>query len=164
MLIFRCTERTVRRFKLPLRNDAPSASGVLGDWYVNLLNIGPYRLVLCVSERSLLPVIVPARNECFPAQFNSALKAVLRELKVPEQNIEVEAGEGREILFGRTRNRQVLGVMNDLSRLAFGDFLSTSPDHLLYLSMRLAEAPFSPVAYESPKRLTISLFQAGRPN
>jgi len=53
MLVFRCTHRVVKRFKLPIIDDAPASSGTLGDWYANLLNIGRSRLVLCQSERSL---------------------------------------------------------------------------------------------------------------
>ena len=57
MTVFRCTQRVLRRFKLTAIEPETTSTGVLGDWYANLLNFGPTRLVLCQSERSLLPVI-----------------------------------------------------------------------------------------------------------
>ena len=69
MLVLRCTQRVLRRFQLKPIDSELVSSGVLGDWYANLLNLGSRRYVLCQSERALLPVIVPARNDSFPAEF-----------------------------------------------------------------------------------------------
>ena len=57
MITFRCTKRVIERFRIEPVDDAPASTGILGDWYANLLNVGSQRLVLCVSERTLLPVI-----------------------------------------------------------------------------------------------------------
>jgi hypothetical protein len=77
MITFRCTKRVAERFRLQLDDGAPVSTGILGDWYANLLNIGRQRLVLCVSERTLLPVILPARKDSFPGQFGEHLRWVL---------------------------------------------------------------------------------------
>jgi len=60
VITFRCTKRVVERFRLEPVEEAPASTGILGDWYANLLNVGSQRFVLCVSERTLLPVILPA--------------------------------------------------------------------------------------------------------
>ena len=39
MLVFRRTQRVVRRFKLQLTDEPHSSTGVLGDWYANLQTI-----------------------------------------------------------------------------------------------------------------------------
>ena len=113
MTVFRCTQRVLRRFKLTAIEPETASTGVLGDLYANLLNFGPTRLVLCQSERSLLPVILPARNRDFPAEFGSALSRILLALGIPVQQVHAEVEATRDIQFAKTRSRQVLGVMND---------------------------------------------------
>ena len=47
---------------------------VLGDWYCTALNHRHRRLVLRLAERSLLPVIVPAKDfTTFPAAWQGLL-------------------------------------------------------------------------------------------
>ena len=113
MTVFRCTQRVLRRFKLTAIEPETASTGVLGDWYANLLNFGPTRLVLCQCERSLLPVILPARNKAFPSEFGNALSRVLLALGIPVQQVNAEVLATQDVQFARTRSRQVLGVMND---------------------------------------------------
>lgn len=160
MLVIRCTQRAVRRFKLRIMDDPPPSTGALGDWYANLLNVGTARWVLCQSERSLLPLILPARNDCFPAQFGPTLGTILRKLGVREDLIAQELRSANEIEFSRPRSRQVLGAMNDFAFNA-EEYLYARLDveAALEASLDLAEMPSSPIGYESPGRLTIALFQ-----
>lgn len=161
MLVFRCTKRAAARFKLELTQSSAVSSGILGDWYVNLLNLGSTRLVLCVSERSLLPLVLPARNEVFPSQFGVFLGRLLRRLEVKEASAFHEKEQASDFLFLPTRGRPVLGVMRDYARIAEGD-LSRCHGDLLELSCRLAGAPMSPIDYESPDRLACTLLAATR--
>lgn len=164
MLIFRCTERVVRRFRLRLKlqDDVPVSSGVLGDWYANLLNVGSARLVLCQSERSLLPVIIPARNDSFPAAFGPALAAVLRGLGVRENLIDREVAAAGEVMFSKPRSRRVLGAMNDFAFQAQGYAIAAhKSDDAVAVCLELAEMPSGPIGYESADSVTISLFQSG---
>ncbi|MGH8707497.1 MAG: DUF6933 domain-containing protein [Burkholderiales bacterium] len=60
MFTVRCTQKLLRRVEA---SDAPTApSTVLGDWYANVLYSRPHQLALCVSERSLLPVVLHAKE------------------------------------------------------------------------------------------------------
>lgn len=45
MLVIRCTKQTVQRFKLTISDEPAASTGVLGDWYANLLNVGTSRWV-----------------------------------------------------------------------------------------------------------------------
>src|SRR5882672_4044257 len=80
VITFRCTKRVVERFRLEPVEEAPASTGILGDWYANLLNVGSQRFVLCVSERTLLPVILPARRDSFPGRFGEHLRPLLEYL------------------------------------------------------------------------------------
>ncbi|MEW6544493.1 MAG: hypothetical protein AB1411_12905 [Nitrospirota bacterium] len=163
MVIFRCTGRVVRRFRIQPQDDVPALSGILGDWYVSLLNIGPTRLVLCQSERSLLPVIIPARNAPFPSAFAPALAAILQGLGIREDLVTREVAASSEVAFSKPRSRRVLGAMNDFAFQAKGYF-STRPraDNTVAICLELAQMPSRPIGYQSADRLTAALFQSGR--
>ena len=161
MVVFRCTQRVLRRFRLaPVETEAAS-TGVLGDWYANLLNFGPRRYVLCQSERSLLPVIVPARNALFPSKFGEALQQLLLALGVPLGCVAREVAAVGEVQIARTRSRQVLGAMNDFAYnaqvcLAY----ARSDDAPLEVCLTLAEMPSKPIGHDSPARLARLLFES----
>ena len=118
MVTFRCTQRVCKRFKLAPEEEPPSSTGLLGDWYANLLNHGRLRLVLCVNETSFLPVLVRARKEEFPGKFPELLFRQLLEVGVDERAASKEASSVKDWSFGKTRSRVVLGVMNDFSHIA----------------------------------------------
>jgi hypothetical protein len=156
MIVIRCTQRLAKRFHLRLTDGAPEPTGLLGDWYANLLNVGHSRLVLCLSERTLLPVLLPARQREFPSRFPTYLAPVLEYLGIPQGLIQTEANVASEVAFSRTRSRQVLGALNDFAfnasvHLAHG----ASP---LQVSLKLTEMPSKPIHYDSPGRVTQSLF------
>jgi hypothetical protein len=159
--VFRCTQRLVKRFRLRPVESPPTSTGLLGDWYANLLNVGSSRLVLCLSERSLLPVILPARNEVFPGQFPEFLAEVLLGLKLPAERVHEEVGAAREVAFAKPRSRSVLGALNDFGfhawhELADPRYQSTP----LRAALRLSEMPSKPIGYSSPDQVVHSLFES----
>ena len=155
MITFRCTAKTLKRFRLEPEDNPPEPSNVLGDWYVNLLNVGPHRLVLCVSERSLLPVILPARNAEFPGNFPSYLLPILRAISIPAALAAIEADRAMEYTVARTENRRVLGVMNDFAHMA--KYFPTDKSSF-EASLWLSETPSKPIDYDSPAMRTRKLF------
>ena len=157
MLTFRCTQRARKRFNLELQEGPPSSTGVLGDWYVNLLNLGRERLVLAVSERSLLPVLIPARNDQFPSRFPEYLFQILLLTGIPDRVASVEAEGSKENVFARTESRSVLGVMNDMAHMA--SYYRGEKD-LPAMALWLGRSPFSPID-SSPDRETRRLFGMG---
>lgn len=134
----------------------------LGDWYANLLNVGRQCWVLCVSERTLLPALVPARNGCFPAQLPSEVGIVLLELGVLPEVASAEVDRMRAVVLGRTRSRQVLGVMNDFAVQAtfcLEDGLSSTET-----ALHVARAPMKPLGYAAPCDVAVGVLrQAAKP-
>lgn len=102
--------------KLPLRRlrseSSPAQSTTrLGDWYASLLFARPEQLVLCVSERTFLPVIVTARDgNRLGERLSQALRVILRRFGVRPQLIDAEVTEMESVAFGPTRNRRLLGT------------------------------------------------------
>ncbi len=156
MVRLRCTQRVLDRFDLKPSPVVAYSTTLLGDWYANLLNVGRARWVLCVSERALLPVILPARKVDFPSTLSTSLQAVLAGLGVPPPAINPEVGEMELIEVDRTRSRRVLGVMNDFSILA-GVWLHDGAAPV-DAALKVAESPTKPLDYDSPGRVTRSLF------
>lgn len=154
LITFRCTRRVLKRYGWTPQ-DARESTSRLGDWYVNLLNLGPERWVLCVSDRTLLPVIVPARKDEFPARFGAYLEFVLEALEVPRHHVVGEVESVENFVVSRTESRQVLGVMTDFANLASYHGPGSDP---VALALKLAGAPSKPLEYQSPGRRTRELF------
>jgi hypothetical protein len=115
-------------------------------------------VILLVSERSRLPVLVEARKiGSFEDRFRRALADLLHDIGVPVENIQRELAEMRELFYGRTNNRSVLGTMNDFTfflRVA----LSEEPDKSLpELALELSEILCGPLGYGRPRDVARSL-------
>jgi hypothetical protein len=161
MVTLRCTQKLLRRLDVSDKPAAPTT--VLGDWYANILFSRPHQLVLCVSERSLLPVVLPAKEtQTLASRLAVAAGQVLQKLGVAPELVERELNEMRSFAYGRTQNRRVLGSLNDLM-FQLSWYMHHEPDRsLLEHSLHLAETPCAPIKHESPDRVTIELFQSAR--
>ena len=95
-------------------SDAVSPTTVLGDWYANLLFTRPQQLVMCMNERSLLVVLVPAKDPGrLGLRIREAVLELLVALGVPELAATGEALAMNDMAIGATANRRILGCMND---------------------------------------------------
>lgn len=161
MVTIRCTQKLLRRLDLSEKPTAPTT--VLGDWYANILFSRPHQLVLCVSERSLLPVVLPAKEtQTLAPRLALAAGHALQRLGVAQSLIERELIEMRSFAYGRTQNRRVLGSLNDLM-FQLSWYIHHRPEKsLLEHSLHLAETPCTPIGHDSPDRVTVGLFQSAR--
>jgi len=138
---------------------APAPTTRLGDWHANVLYLQKGELVLLVNDRSLLPVVVPARpGELIVARFVEALGATLRRLGVPEEAVAAEVAEMVDVQLGPTRSRQILGSLNDFDRM-FDEELARSSS-LVDTGLKLAEAPCGPISMRRPKDVAVELLAA----
>lgn len=142
MATLRCTQKLLRQLRAdPPSDDVPPANR-LGDWYANALNIGRSRFVLCVSERTLLPVILPAREyRTLPARLLPEIVWMLERIGVSSEIAEAEMGAMKPVTIGRTKSRVVLGSMNVMGDEAY--YHLTDPRRIPDLrgtSLRLADS------------------------
>ena len=160
MFTLRCTAKLLKRLHVEPALPATPPSTRLGDWYANLLFTRPAHLVLCASERTLLPVLIPARDigSLLP-RLREAVSDVLRALAVPEEAIRDEQREMQSAIVGKTASRQVLGSMNDFVTMleAYRGPITSTP-LLLDLALRLAETPCGPLRMNRPRDETVRLF------
>ena len=118
MFSFHVTSKVSNRLKQPLEQNPSQATNLFGAWYVNLLILHRQHIFLLVSERTLLPVLMPAKNlVLFPKQFPAVLGEVLGAITIPHEMILAELQELTERRFAKTASRQILGSMNDFAKV-----------------------------------------------
>jgi hypothetical protein len=151
MFNLRCTQKLLTRLKLRPAPQPPQSTTNLGDWYANTLNLGRERLVLCVSELTLLPVVVPAAGAALDAKLVRGLKEMLEALGAPATAIEGELRQMTDVNIAKTASRVVLGSMNDFENMAQFIRRDEPMASLLSLGLELARSPCSPIGYDRPQ-------------
>lgn len=150
MIALRCTRKLAARLKLPAYLPEPlPPTTLLGDWYGNLVYAGRQPVVMLTSERSLLTVLLPARDlDRLPRDFLGAARDLLQGIGATPDQIDAELLQMADITFGHTTNRSVLGSMNELALLGkawWDDGRMTLPE----LALRLARVPMSAIGTKS---------------
>jgi hypothetical protein len=116
MVILRPTRRL--HAILPIADSVPACNdSALGDWYVNRLVVDRQPILLLVSSRSLLPMLVPARDvRTLPDRLADLVAARLGRLGVAAPVIAAEQQSMRPVVIGPTCDRSVLGIMVDFAK------------------------------------------------
>lgn len=61
MVVIRCTKKLLDRIKpTSIAPVDTTGSNLLGDWYATLLIVHRTWLIVAISEKTLLPVVIPA--------------------------------------------------------------------------------------------------------
>ncbi len=147
----RCTQKLLDRMKVTPPANSPAPSTILGDWYANILRFNRQQFILCVSERTLLPVLLPAVDARSAARrLPEGLFDVLKALGIPWGAIDREMHEMRDATIGRTANRIVLGIVNEFVYAA--PFPLADGASLSSVALWLAETPCKPMEWTAPRR------------
>jgi hypothetical protein len=160
MVVLRCTQKLLARLKQSGDLPAIESTTRLGDWYGNILQIGRRQYLLFISERSRLPVVIPIREGKRLAEvFPDAVCEILGRVGVAAVDIAEERSRMSEIAFGRTRNRSLLGTLNDFAFMAqCGNARRTEPESPEELMRFLSQTPILPLDGASPIALTRAAF------
>jgi len=138
MFTFRCTQKLIKRLSLPVISNPPNPTTQLGDWYGNVLFIRHHRLMMFVSDRSLLPVIMPIRErQNLLINFQKRLSTHLMQLGIEERFVFDELDQMDEYVIAPT----------------------ASPS--LDLELWLAETPCGAMDYRSPNQVAPELLALG---
>lgn len=147
MFTLRCTKKLLTRLRVKPDLEPPPSTTKLGDWYADTLNLGRERLVLCVSELTLLPVVVPAIGAAIDlnAKLARGLRETLESLGAPTAAIDTEVNQLLEVTIAKTASRVVLGTMNDFQFMVRHIRYQRPTASLLDLGLELADTPCSPI-------------------
>ena len=160
MVVLRCSQKLLVRLK-QVGDPAPVESTTrLGDWYGNILRIGRRQHLLFISERSRLPVVIPIREvKRLGTVFPDAVCERLSIVGVAAADIVDERMRMSELAFARTRNRSLLGTLNDFAFMAQqGNANRAEPESREELMQFLSQTPILPLDGASPIELTRAAF------
>ena len=161
MFAIRCTKKLLVRGAFPRVAEAEGTTTALGDWYANILVARPQHLVLCVSERTLLPVVVAAKDlEGLPSRLAQGVEDMLTRIGVPQNLVQAELQAMSQHHFAKTASRKVLGSLNDFMFHLQDGCASDSSMPLAERAMQLANMPSGAIEFAFPVEQALSLFQA----
>lgn len=145
MFTLHCTKKLLERVRPEI--EAPcNATTRLGNWYATALFWKP-QMALLVNERTLLPILMPlAPAATLAKRFPAALKEVLQGLDLPAEFIQAEVEGMGEVVYAKTANRSVVGMMNEFAFLAEAFPDRGAPVDTLALSLKLAGVPCRPLS------------------
>jgi hypothetical protein len=150
------------RLKAPLSPSPPASTTRLGDWYANIVYVGRLQLVLAISDRTLLPVLITAAPiTTLVPRLRAGVGDVLRGLEIAEADIAKELAEMNDVVYAKTADRQVTGVLVELARM-LPFYFEDGGSSLLEAALWLARTPCSPLYPRegSPDRATAAAFAA----
>ncbi len=153
MFHLHCTKKLLDRIKPDIVTLGRSDTA-LGSWYATVLFWKP-QVALLVSERALLPVLMPlAPVATLARRFPEQLALILKEHGVPSEFSAQEVWRMDQVRYAKTANRSVLGILNEFVKqakfwLAAYAYERGDNDDLLAISAKLAETPCSPL-YKGP--------------
>ncbi len=144
MFNLHCTKKLLDRIKPELGTPGAGTTR-LGNWYATALFWKP-QMALLVNERTLLPVVLPLAPAATLAQrLPAALEAVMHALAIPADFIQSEVACMDAVVYARTANRSVVGMMNQFEYLAEG-YRDLNPGlDVVALSVKLAGTPCGPL-------------------
>ncbi|MEN9797376.1 MAG: hypothetical protein RL653_1072 [Pseudomonadota bacterium] len=153
MFTLRATRKLLAQMKAKPERAPQPPTTVLGDWYANVTGDG---LILCVSERTLLPVILPGEAiRGLTTELPRALAVVLDRLDIDKAAVERERFAMAQSSVSVTANRRVVGFLNEFAFMLDVDLRRGS---CVDASMALARTP----CHASSSRLVTFPDQATR--
>ena len=161
MVVLRCTQKLLVRLEQVGDLSPVESTTRLGDWYGNILRIGRRQHLLFISERSRLPVVIPIRElKRLGTVFPDAVCERLSHVGIAARDIADEGMLMSELAFGRTRNRSLLGTLNDFAFMAQSvDARRPEPESPEELMQFLSQTPILPLDGASPIELTRAAFE-----
>lgn len=161
MITLRCTRKLLDRVAVPAKVEATPPTTVLGDWYANLVYARPQQLALCINERSLLVVVLPARDfKNVAPRFRAQVVSLLMRIGVPAPAVAAEEKAMQEFRFGPTANRKVLGCLNEAAFALSYELENPRVSSIAEIEDRFSQDIYSPTGYQRPRELAQELFAA----
>ncbi len=144
MIILRPTQKLYHLLPPTVSKESASDTA-LGDWYVNRIVVDRRPLLVLVSAHALLPLLIPARDvRSLPARLPNLVAEALRRLNIAPALIASEVAAMSLLAVSPTRDRSMLGVLNDTAQrvpfhLQDGKWDETT---LPLIAARLVETPW----------------------
>jgi hypothetical protein len=161
VVALRCTRKLAELLVSSPMTLPEASTTALGDWYGGLALIAGGDLAVFVNERTLLAVAVPLSElRSLIPLFYRRVANLLSMIGIPNDLIDRELREMQALQLATTKNRRVLGAMNEVvrelqsvaRRIPLGTRMSLSD-----VELRLSEHPHGALRHTSPALLARDL-------
>ena len=153
-----CTQKLLKELAVDLDTDKKSVN-IEHRWHANVFTIERRKCVLAVHDQTLFSVFMPgfkkAQFKQFTHIFGQSVFKQLLNFNFNQQSIETMLSRLSESNFDKSRNRSVMGSMNDM-RFNIEHIVSqTGLVHcdLNYIHQLINKMPFSAIKYAKPYEL-----------
>lgn len=160
MIVLRCTQKLLNRNPGPPNARQDTLVPMLGSWHANVIRLANSPIVLCVSDISLLAVLVQGKDfPNFGSAFRDRLAQRLRRLGLSQETISVERAAMEIVQIQPSNSRSVLASMNDFVRhLKFKVGNSFNFVDANALEDMLSEIPMGALKYHYPVEVAAAAF------
>jgi hypothetical protein len=160
MITICCTSKLLNRTRFPIESSVPEPTTVLGNWYANILFFQRRQILLFVSERCRLAVVTPAKEtRLLASHLVQHLSVLLDRLKVEPEWIEAEILQMVDVRYAATKNKSVLGTMNDYKFQIESLLTESLKVSEIEIALHLSVCPVGPLQYRSPDKVTLELLK-----
>lgn len=161
LITIRCTRKLLKYLGTePIENPKPP-TGILGDWYANLIPTVAGALIIFVNERSLLTVAVPDwEAENLIPVFGVRVVNLFAMIGVSAEVALRELRHYDSVQFSKTASRSILGSMNDFAwhyQIMAEEGQGKRRLSLSDAEFKLSQMPCSPLGYRYPSDVAIDL-------
>jgi hypothetical protein len=116
-LILRCTQKLLAELKKKPTEEEKSMENSFWSWHGNVFHIERRKCVLVTNDITRYAIFIPSLKRQYFESFHFVLgqnlfKNLLHE-KISQRQIEAVLFESKNIKYGKTNNRSVLGTMNE---------------------------------------------------
>jgi hypothetical protein len=160
MLVLRCTQKLLKRHPGSTNGQPDALVPTLGNWHANLVRLAYSPIVLCVSDISLLAVLVPGRDfSNLVSAFRDRLAQRLWRMGLSQDTISVERAAMEIVQIQPSNSGSVLASMNDFVRhlrWKVGNHFSFAEANAL--EDMLSEIPIGALKYHYPVEVAAAAF------
>lgn len=161
LFTIRCTQKLLDRLAVEPVAEPEEPTTALGNWYANLIRVGRTQVILAVSERTLLPVVLPAREaRSMARRLTDALEPMLLCLNVPAEDVVAERSAMARCGIAKTADRRVLGSLKELAFQLEAGLYEWPERTLLAQSLWLSKTPMKLIDHATPEAAAPAAFAA----
>ena len=161
MITLRCTEKLRTYLGITPVDQPNPPSAALGNWYANLIPTAAGDLIIFVNERSLLTVGIPEwESDRLLQLFRLRVANLLGMIALHWKLINREMGHYKQVQFGKTASRSVLGSMNDLAwnyQIYAEEAMSKVDLSLSKAEFNLSQVPYKSIDFQFPAEVAREL-------
>ena len=125
----------------PLTPVAPITDSLLGNWSLKSIDVPQGRFIIGVNERTLMAAVFAERPlSRLASTLSTCVGAQLEVFGIPQERIAAEVSALRSAMFGKNRDRSLLGILNEVAfqfEVAAADSEIASPNKLLEIQTEL---------------------------